>query len=189
MDFSSFLTSLATLFMVFVVLMLLFTWLSRKSGNMVVYSTRIGSRKAWIQWRGGLGSRNLFTWIWEAMSSSEEDVIINHVWAAVSAMSGGEGAGNTEILGERWWTRAIPGWVTPWEAGRELPKTKPYKAVRVDVLGRWDRVVTNGISWGPHRVRCVDDDVDSLGGKDVTPCERGVLPCEEPHRKMGDSYK
>ncbi|KAM7461351.1 hypothetical protein LguiA_029472 [Lonicera macranthoides] len=24
---------------------------------------------------------------------------------------------------------------------------------------------------GPHRVRCVDEDVDSLGGNDVTPCE------------------
>ncbi|KAM7520002.1 hypothetical protein LguiB_018964 [Lonicera macranthoides] len=37
---------------------------------------------------------------------------------------------NSEV--KRVWTREISGWVTPWEAGRELPKNK---AVRVDVLG------------------------------------------------------
>ncbi|KAM7500534.1 hypothetical protein LguiA_024948 [Lonicera macranthoides] len=74
MDFSSFLTSLATSFLIFVVLMLLFTWLSRKPGNMVVYyPNRI--LKGMDPMESGLGSRNPFTWIREAMSSSEEDVI------------------------------------------------------------------------------------------------------------------
>lgn len=74
MDFSSFLTSLATSFLIFVVLMLLFTWLSRKPGNMVVYyPNRI--LKGMDPMEGGLGSRNPFTWIREAVSSSEEDVI------------------------------------------------------------------------------------------------------------------
>ena len=37
MDFSSFFTSLGTSFVIFVVLMLLFTWLLRKPGNNMVY--------------------------------------------------------------------------------------------------------------------------------------------------------
>ncbi|XP_041025740.1 CSC1-like protein ERD4 [Juglans microcarpa x Juglans regia] len=72
MDFSSFLTSLVTSFLIFVVLMLLFAWLSRKEGNSVVYyPNRILK---------GLdppvsGTRNPFAWIQEAMSSTEQDVI------------------------------------------------------------------------------------------------------------------
>ncbi|KAG9137217.1 hypothetical protein Leryth_025378 [Lithospermum erythrorhizon] len=75
MDFSSFLTSLMTSFIIFVVLMFLFTWLSRREGNEVVYyPNRIlkgmdpyeGSRRH---------TRNPFAWISEAMSSTEADVI------------------------------------------------------------------------------------------------------------------
>ncbi|KAG7963349.1 hypothetical protein I3843_09G114400 [Carya illinoinensis] len=72
MDLSSFLTSLVTSFLIFVFLMLLFFWLSRKEGNMVVYyPNRILK---------GLepvvpGTRNPFAWIQEAMSSTEQDVI------------------------------------------------------------------------------------------------------------------
>lgn len=71
MEFSSFLTSLGTSFVIFVVLMCLFTWLSRKPGNDVVYyPNRIlkgmdpGSR-----------TRNPVSWIKEALSSTEDDVI------------------------------------------------------------------------------------------------------------------
>ncbi|KAG6695807.1 hypothetical protein I3842_09G116600 [Carya illinoinensis] len=72
MDLSSFLTSLVTSFLIFVFLMLLFFWLSRKEGNKVVYyPNRILK---------GLepvvpGTRNPFAWIQEAMSSTEQDVI------------------------------------------------------------------------------------------------------------------
>ncbi|XP_050233811.1 CSC1-like protein ERD4 [Mercurialis annua] len=75
MDFTSFLTSLGTSFLIFVILMLLFTWLSRRPGNAVVYyPNRI--LKGLDPWEGGgSSSRNPFTWIREAFSSSEQDVI------------------------------------------------------------------------------------------------------------------
>ncbi|KAK6932139.1 CSC1/OSCA1-like, N-terminal transmembrane domain [Dillenia turbinata] len=74
MDFSSFLTSLATSFIIFVVLMLLFTWLSRKPGNKVIYyPNRI--LKGLDPWEGGSRTRNPFAWIKEALTSSEQDVI------------------------------------------------------------------------------------------------------------------
>ncbi|XP_060178973.1 CSC1-like protein ERD4 [Lycium barbarum] len=74
MDFPSFLTSLATSFIIFVVLMLLFTWLSRKPGNAeVYYPNRI--LKGMNPVEGGYMARNPFAWIREAMSSSETDII------------------------------------------------------------------------------------------------------------------
>lgn len=74
MDFSSFLTSLGTSFLIFVVLMLLFTWLSRKPGNNVIYyPNRILKGKD--PYDGVLLTRNPFTWMTEALSSTEHDVI------------------------------------------------------------------------------------------------------------------
>ncbi|KAJ6754129.1 CSC1-LIKE PROTEIN ERD4 [Salix purpurea] len=74
MDFTSFLTSLGTSFLIFMVLMLLFTWLSRRPENSVVYyPNRI--LKGLDPWEGGSRSRNPFAWIREAFSSSEQDVI------------------------------------------------------------------------------------------------------------------
>ncbi|XP_028755620.1 CSC1-like protein ERD4 [Neltuma alba] len=74
MDFSSFLTSLATSFIIFVVLMLLFAWLSAKPGNNVVYyPNRI--LKGMDPFEGSSLTRNPFAWIKEALSSSEENVI------------------------------------------------------------------------------------------------------------------
>ncbi|XP_031129633.1 CSC1-like protein ERD4 [Ipomoea triloba] len=74
MDFSSFLTSLGTSFVIFVVLMLLFVWLSRKPGNAVVYyPNRI--LKGLDPVENGYVSRNPFSWIREALSSSEADII------------------------------------------------------------------------------------------------------------------
>ncbi|XP_050233810.1 CSC1-like protein ERD4 [Mercurialis annua] len=75
MDFPSFLTSLATSFVIFLILMLLFAWLSGRPGNAVVYyPNRI--LKGLEPWEGGgSSSRNPFAWIREAFSSSEQDVI------------------------------------------------------------------------------------------------------------------
>lgn len=74
MDFSSFLTSLATSFIIFVILMLLFAWLSAKPGNNVVYyPNRI--LKGMDPFEGSSKTRNPFSWIKEALSSSEQNVI------------------------------------------------------------------------------------------------------------------
>lgn len=54
--------------------MLLFTWLSRKPGNSVIYyPNRI--LKGLDPWEGGKRTRNPFAWIHEAISSTEEDVV------------------------------------------------------------------------------------------------------------------
>lgn len=74
MDFSSFLTSLGTSFVIFLVLMFLFTWLSRRPGNHVVYyPNRI--LKGLDPYEGFRVTRNPFAWIREAISSTEADVI------------------------------------------------------------------------------------------------------------------
>ncbi|KAI9126931.1 hypothetical protein K1719_002527 [Acacia pycnantha] len=74
MDFTSFLTSLVTSFIIFVVLMLLFAWLSAKPGNNVVYyPNRI--LKGMDPFEGSSKTRNPFSWIKEALSSSEQNVI------------------------------------------------------------------------------------------------------------------
>lgn len=74
MDFKSFLTSLGTSFLIFIVLMFLFAWLSRKPGNYVVYyPNRI--LKGLDPFNGGKRTRNPCAWIREAFSSSEADVI------------------------------------------------------------------------------------------------------------------
>ncbi|KHG16289.1 putative membrane C2G11.09 [Gossypium arboreum] len=54
--------------------MLLFTWLSAKRGNAVVYyPNRI--LKGLEPWEGGLKTRNPLAWIREALSSTEQDII------------------------------------------------------------------------------------------------------------------
>ncbi|KAL1555788.1 CSC1-like protein erd4 [Salvia divinorum] len=74
MDFSSFLTSLGTSFVIFLVLMFLFTWLSRRPSNHVVYyPNRI--MRGMDPYEGIRFTRNPFTWIKEAVSSTEADVI------------------------------------------------------------------------------------------------------------------
>ncbi|KAE8656193.1 CSC1-like protein ERD4 [Hibiscus syriacus] len=74
MDFSSFLTSLGTSFVIFTVFMLLFAWLSTRQGNAVVYyPNRIV--KGLEPWEGGSKTRKPFAWISEALSSTEQDVI------------------------------------------------------------------------------------------------------------------
>ncbi|WCJ33500.1 Early-responsive to dehydration stress protein (ERD4) [Euphorbia peplus] len=74
MDFTSFLTSLGTSCLIFVILMLLFAWLSSKQGNAVVYyPNRI--LKGMEPFDGGYATRNPLAWIREAMSSTEQDII------------------------------------------------------------------------------------------------------------------
>ncbi|XP_068320654.1 CSC1-like protein ERD4 isoform X1 [Pyrus communis] len=74
MDLASFLTSLGTSFLIFVALMLLFSWLSRKPGNTVIYyPNRI--LRGLDPWEGGSMTRNPFAWIKEALSSTEQEVI------------------------------------------------------------------------------------------------------------------
>ncbi|CAI0545423.1 unnamed protein product [Linum tenue] len=75
MDFSSFLTSLGTSFIIFIILMLLFAWLSRRPGNSVIYyPNRI--LKGMDPLEGGPSrTRNPFSWIREALSSTEQDII------------------------------------------------------------------------------------------------------------------
>ncbi|PIN03087.1 hypothetical protein CDL12_24399 [Handroanthus impetiginosus] len=74
MDFSSFLTSLATSFVIFVVLMLLFTWLSRRPGNHEIYFPN-RKLKGLDPYEGLRVTRNPISWIREALSSTEADVI------------------------------------------------------------------------------------------------------------------
>ncbi|KAJ0233631.1 CSC1-like protein ERD4 [Hirschfeldia incana] len=74
MEFQSFLVSLGTSAIIFVVLMLLFTWLSRRPGNVpVYYPNRI--LKGMDPWEGSSLTRNPFAWIREAFTSTEQDVV------------------------------------------------------------------------------------------------------------------
>nr|CAD1819626.1 unnamed protein product [Ananas comosus var. bracteatus] len=75
MDLSSFLTSLATSFVIFVVLMLVFVWLSRKPENAVVYYPNPILRGS-DPWDGARRrTRSPVGWIAEAFSASEADVV------------------------------------------------------------------------------------------------------------------
>ncbi|XP_074272506.1 CSC1-like protein ERD4 [Silene latifolia] len=72
MEFSAFLTSLGTSFILFIILLLVFAWLSRKPGNDVVYYPNrilkgIGAPES--------RTRNPFSWIKEAFSSTENDIV------------------------------------------------------------------------------------------------------------------
>ncbi|KAG6509247.1 hypothetical protein ZIOFF_034638 [Zingiber officinale] len=74
MDFSSFVTSLATSFVIFLVLMLVFNWLQRRPGNAVIYyPSRI--LRGLDPLEGRKATRNPFAWIREAVTASEADVI------------------------------------------------------------------------------------------------------------------
>lgn len=74
MEFESFLVSLGTSAVIFVVLMFLFTWLSRRPGNIpVYYPNRI--LKGMDPWEGSSLTRNPFAWIREAFTSTEQDVV------------------------------------------------------------------------------------------------------------------
>ncbi|CAN1766634.1 CSC1-like protein ERD4 [Linum perenne] len=76
MDFSSFLTSLGTSFTIFLILMLLFAWLSRRPSNTVIYyPNRILKGMDPLEAGSTSASRNPFSWIREAVSSTEQDVI------------------------------------------------------------------------------------------------------------------
>lgn len=72
-DFSSFVTSVATSFVIFLVLVLVFAWLSKKpSNNVIYYPNRILKG---LEPCEGRRTRNPFAWIGEAFRSTEKDVI------------------------------------------------------------------------------------------------------------------
>ncbi|KAF9620869.1 hypothetical protein IFM89_015110 [Coptis chinensis] len=72
MDFSSFLTSLATSCIIFVILMLVFSWLSKKPSNHVVYYPNriLKGLEPYDSPR-----RSTFAWVKEACTSTEADII------------------------------------------------------------------------------------------------------------------
>ncbi|XP_077210926.1 CSC1-like protein ERD4 [Tasmannia lanceolata] len=73
MDFSAFVTSLTTSFIIFVVLVFIFTWLSRiPSNDVIYYPNRILKGLEPLE---GKRKRNPFAWIEEALKSTEEDII------------------------------------------------------------------------------------------------------------------
>ncbi|KAF7001137.1 hypothetical protein CFC21_016866 [Triticum aestivum] len=75
MDISSFVTSLLTSFVIFVVLVLVFTWLSRRPGNAPVYYPSVLLRGL-DPWEGrGRGTRSPVGWIRQAFTASEADVV------------------------------------------------------------------------------------------------------------------
>ncbi|KAJ1287750.1 hypothetical protein BS78_02G034100 [Paspalum vaginatum] len=75
MDLSSFLTSVLTSFVIFVVLVLVFTWLSRRPGNAPVYYPSLLLRGL-DPWEGRRrGTRSPVGWIQDAIAASENDVI------------------------------------------------------------------------------------------------------------------
>ncbi|KAH0911200.1 hypothetical protein HID58_034521 [Brassica napus] len=74
MEFEAFLLSLGPSAFIFLVLMFLFTWLSRRPGNVsIYYPNRI--LKGMDPWEGSSLTRNPFAWIREALTSSEQDVV------------------------------------------------------------------------------------------------------------------
>lgn len=75
MDLASFITSVLTSFVIFVALVLVFTWLSRRPGNAPVYYPNLLLRGL-DPWDGrGRGTRSPVGWIREAISASEPDVV------------------------------------------------------------------------------------------------------------------
>ncbi|KAH9328269.1 hypothetical protein KI387_000377, partial [Taxus chinensis] len=81
MDFSSLLTTVGTSFVVFLVLLLLFTWLSTRPGNYVIYypskilkgnhgSGKEKGKDAFVP-----RSRTPFTWMVEAWQATEDEII------------------------------------------------------------------------------------------------------------------
>lgn len=74
MDLTSFITSFGTSFVIFVVLVLIFTALSRKPSNAMVYYPNPIS-KGLDPFEGGKRTKSPIGWIREAFSASEADVI------------------------------------------------------------------------------------------------------------------
>ncbi|XP_066383271.1 CSC1-like protein ERD4 [Miscanthus floridulus] len=76
MDLASFITSVLTSFVIFVALVLVFTWLSRRPGNAPVYYPNLLLRGL-DPWEGrGRGTRSPVGWIRDAISASEPDVVV-----------------------------------------------------------------------------------------------------------------
>ena len=99
MDLASFLTSVLTSFVIFVVLVLVFTFLSRRPGNAPVYypSLLLRGLDPWEVRRRG--TRSPVGWIRDAISASETDVIAaGGVDAAVYLVFLSSGTANLWLL-------------------------------------------------------------------------------------------
>jgi len=99
MDLASFLTSVLTSFVIFVVLVLVFTFLSRRPGNAPVYypSLLLRGLDPWEVRRRG--TRSPVGWIRDALSASETDVIAaGGVDAAVYLVFLSSGTANLWLL-------------------------------------------------------------------------------------------
>ncbi|KAM6551989.1 hypothetical protein CsatB_001797 [Cannabis sativa] len=89
MDLNSFLTSLGTYCLIFLILVLLYSWMSRLPVNAVVYYPNLMNKKSKLpkgtgttsleldptKYGSGSGCCNPFGWIGDAVNSSEEDII------------------------------------------------------------------------------------------------------------------
>eukprot|EP01018_Ginkgo_biloba_P029931 Gb_08556 [translate_table: standard] len=73
MDLSSFLTSVITSFLIFLLLVLAYTWLSRRPGNYVIYYPKMILRG--LEPFDGPKSRGPFAWIIEAWQATEDEII------------------------------------------------------------------------------------------------------------------
>lgn len=95
MEINSFLTSFGSYLAIFVVLMLLFIWLSGRPGNEVVYyPSRVV--KGMDPHEGRSKNFNPFSWIREAVGASEDEVIaMAGVDAAVYLVFLGTGNGSS----------------------------------------------------------------------------------------------
>ncbi|KAL6647064.1 hypothetical protein ACP70R_014501 [Stipagrostis hirtigluma subsp. patula] len=75
MDLSSFITSLGTSFVIFLALVLVFTWLSRRPGNAPVYYPNLLLRGL-DPWEGRRrGTRSPLGWVRNALAASDADVV------------------------------------------------------------------------------------------------------------------
>ncbi|KAM7523085.1 hypothetical protein LguiA_012987 [Lonicera macranthoides] len=71
-------------------------------------------------WRWKKADEMAWFYILSFLSNAMGILIISVVTMPLTGFGSHE---NSEV--KRAWTREIPGWVTPWEAGCELPETKP----------------------------------------------------------------
>lgn len=99
MDFASFITSVVTSFVIFVVLVLVFTFLSRRPGNAPVYYPSLLLRGLDPLEGRRRGSRSPVGWIRDAISTPEADVIAaGGVDAAVYLVFLSSGTANHGLL-------------------------------------------------------------------------------------------
>ncbi|KAM7477186.1 hypothetical protein LguiB_024429 [Lonicera macranthoides] len=112
----------------------------------------------------------------------------NRWWGKRKEEEGWEKSDSGKNKKNRWWGKREEeeGWGKS-DSGKKRRKRDTGRIVKTGLTGirshKNSEVKCSGAeAWldatqsGPRKVRCVDENVDSLGGKDVMPCERGLLP-------------